>query len=241
MTRPATPTLQPRPGARPLSSPRCCSSCPPSPRRIASSSCSSPPSQPQQPPRCARLACGRLQLRIWCGNCTWRGGRAGRAEGWAQGWFAASLGPDSPSPLTLGKQLRHLEGRGLYLLCSTCHGYTCHATLTMAGAPPRGAGTGSFRCLLLSWHGVGSLLSERPTCPTGFIGVQSGTLRAGTRAVCWMGRDAATCEVRGMVRGPGPTAGSRVCTPRTCGTSRTCRAHACMCSLLLSVYNTLGL
>ena len=81
------------------------------------------------------------------------------------------LSHDSPCPLTLGEQLRHLEGRGLYLLCSTCHGYTYHATLTMAGAPPRGAGTGSFRCLLLSWHGVGSLLSERPTWPTGFIGV----------------------------------------------------------------------
>ena len=172
VTRPATPTLQPRPGARPLSSPRCCSSCPPSPRRIASSSCSSPPSQPQQPPRCARLAYGRLQLRIWCGNCTRKGGGGGRVATWVG---CSEAGPrlshDSPSPLTLGKQLRHLEGRGLYLLCSTCHGYTYHATLTMAGAPPRGAGTGSFRCLLLSWHGVGSLLSERPTWPTGFIGV----------------------------------------------------------------------
>ena len=48
---------------------------------------------------------------------------------WLGTWVGCSepgprLSHDSPSPLTLGKQLRHLEGRGLNFLCSTCHGYT---------------------------------------------------------------------------------------------------------------------
>ena len=161
VTRPATPTLQPRPGARPLSSPRWCSFCPPSPQRIASSSCSSPPSQPQQPPRCARLTCGRLRLQIWCGNCNRKGGGGGGEEGWGQGWVAASLGPDSPSPLTLGEQLRHLEGRGLYLLwlCVPRLYLPCDTYYGRCATSRSGDGLASTSSSELAWGWLSALCS----------------------------------------------------------------------------------
>jgi hypothetical protein len=77
-----------------------------------------------------------------------------------------------------------------------------------------------------------SLLSERPTCPTGFIGVERHAEGWGTRGVV-DGARRCDVRVRGMVRGPGPT-GTAGSTSRMHASHLALVAH----TRVVSIYNT---